>query len=139
MREMRHFNENLVREFRANGGHVNSGPFIGAPLLLLTTVGAKSGERRTTPLVHTRDGDRYVVLASKGGAPTNPAWYHNLLATPRATVEVGPEKFEATSAVAEGEERDRLFDAQAALMPNFAEYQRNTSRRIPVIVLERTS
>jgi deazaflavin-dependent oxidoreductase (nitroreductase family) len=87
--------------------------------------------------VHTRDRDRYVVIASKGGAPTNPAWYHNLVANPIVTIEVGPELFKARATVAQGEERDRLFNAQAALMPGFADYQRNTTRRIPVVVLER--
>jgi deazaflavin-dependent oxidoreductase (nitroreductase family) len=135
---MTDFNNRLIAEFRANDGVV-TGAFAGAPLLLLTTTGARSGQSRTTPLVHTRDGDRYVIIASKGGAPTNPSWYHNLLATPAATVEVGSERFEVRSRVAEGEERDRLYDRQAALMPNFAEYQRNTSRRIPVIVLERVA
>jgi len=114
--------------------------FAGAPLLLLTTRGAKSGEERTTPLVHTRDGDRYVIIASKGGAPTNPAWFHNLVANPRARIEVatpsGIDELEVQSRVAEGEERDRLFASQAALMPNFDEYQRNTTRRIPVVVLD---
>jgi deazaflavin-dependent oxidoreductase (nitroreductase family) len=133
---MNDFNQELITEFRANGGSV-TGYFAGAPLLLLTTVGAKSGERRTTPLVHTMDGDRFVVLASKGGAPTNPAWFHNLVANPVATIEKGDEKFDVRAVVAEGDERDRLFDAQASLMPNFAEYQRKTSRRIPVVVLER--
>jgi deazaflavin-dependent oxidoreductase (nitroreductase family) len=132
---MHDFNQSLIAEFRANGGKV-TGPFAGAPLLLLTTVGAKSGRSRTTPLVHSRDGDRYVVLASKGGAPTNPSWYYNLLASPRATVEVGAEKFDAIASVAEGEERDRLFDNQAAQMPNFAEYQRRTTRLIPVVILQ---
>ncbi len=136
---MRDFNQNLIEEFRASGGKVNSGPFLGAPLLLLTTRGAKSGEERTTPLVHTRDGDRYVIIASKGGAPTNPAWYHNLKANPRVTLEVGDEKFEAAGSTVQGEERDRLYRAQAAMMPNFDEYQRNTTRRIPVVVLERVS
>jgi len=136
---MRDFNQNLIEEFRASGGKVNSGPFLGAPLLLLTTRGAKSGEERTTPLVHTRDGDRYVIIASKGGAPTNPAWYHNLKANPRVTLEVGDEKFEAEGSTVQGEERDRLYRAQAAMMPSFDEYQRNTTRRIPVVVLERVS
>jgi deazaflavin-dependent oxidoreductase (nitroreductase family) len=135
---MTDFNRRLIEEFRANGGSV-SGPFAGAPLLLLTTTGARTGRSHTTPLVHTRDGDRYVIIASKGGAPTNPSWYHNLVATPGATIEVGSEKFPVRSRVAEDEERDRLFDQQATLMPNFAEYQRNTSRRIPVVVLERVS
>jgi len=111
--------------------------FKGAPILLLTTRGAKSGTVYTTPLAYTRDGNRLVIIASKGGAPSNPAWYHNLVANPTVTVEVGPEKFEAKASVAQGDERDRLFDAQAALMPNFAEYQQNTTRRIPVVVLER--
>lgn len=135
---MHDFNQQLIEEFRANEGKV-TGPFAGAPLLLLTSRGAKSGEVRTTPLVYTRDGDRLVVLASKGGAPTNPAWYHNLVTNPEATIELGDEKFEARATVAEGEERDRLFDAQAAQMPNFADYQRKTTRQIPVVVLERTS
>ena len=131
------FNRNLIDHFRANAGEIKEGIFKGAPILLLTTKGAKSGTRYTTPLVYTRDGDRLVIIASKGGAPTNPAWYHNLVANPSVTIEVGPEKYEARAAVAQDGERDRLFDAQAALMPNFAEYQRNTTRRIPVVVLER--
>jgi deazaflavin-dependent oxidoreductase (nitroreductase family) len=137
---MRDFNQNLMDDFRANGGRATSGPFanVPLPLLLLTTRGARTGEERTTPLVYTTDGDRYVIIASKGGAPTHPAWYHNLLANPRVTLEVGDEKFEAeASVVSDSAERDRLYDAQAALMPNFAEYQRNTTRRIPVVVLER--
>jgi deazaflavin-dependent oxidoreductase (nitroreductase family) len=134
--EFNEFNRKLVAEFRENGGKV-TGMFAGAPLLILTSKGAKSGETRINPLVHTRDGERYVIIASKGGAPTNPAWYHNVLANPDVTIEVGDEKFPARAKVVEGEERDRLFAAQAALMPNFAEYQQNTTRRIPVVVLER--
>jgi deazaflavin-dependent oxidoreductase (nitroreductase family) len=134
---MRKFNQDLITEFRANGGEIKSGMFAGAPILLLTTKGAKSGETRTMPLAYSKDGDNHVVIASKGGAPTNPAWFHNLVANPTVQVEVGPEAFEAQAVVPDGAERDRLFDAQAALMPNFAEYQRNTSRRIPVVVLER--
>ncbi len=128
-------NRAIIAEFRATGGKVG-GVFTGTPLLLLTTTGAKSGEPRTTPVCYTRDGERYVVLASKAGAPTNPAWYHNLLAHPRATVELGGETFAVSSSVVNGEERDRLFAAQAALLPFFAEYQQKTSRRIPVVVLE---
>jgi deazaflavin-dependent oxidoreductase (nitroreductase family) len=134
---MQDFNRSLIADLRANHGRATSGPFVGAPLLLLTTRGARSGEEHTTPLVHTRDGDRYVIIDSKGGAPTNPAWYHNLLANPRVTLEVGDDRFEAVASVPAGGERDRLFDAQASLMPNFAEYQRKTTRRIPVVVLER--
>src|ERR1700730_1447149 len=123
---MRKFNQDLITEFRANGGEIKSGMFAGAPILLLSTKGAKSGETRTMPLAYSKDGDNYVVIASKGGAPTNPGWFHNLVANPTVQVEVGPEAFEAQAVVPDGAERDRLFDAQAALMPNFAEYQRNT-------------
>ena len=135
---MEAFNRDLVNEYRANGGTV-TGPFAGRPLLLLTTTGARSGEQRTTPLVYSTDGDLLVVIASKGGAPTHPAWYHNLTANPEATVELGTERFQVRAEVAQGEERDRLFEAQAAQMPNFAEYQRKTSRRIPVFTLRRLS
>src|SRR5258708_517971 len=109
---MEDFNQKIINEFRTNAGKV-SGPFAGAPLLLLTSVGAKSGEPRTTPLVYTTDGNRYVILASKGGAPTNPAWYHNLVANPQATVEVGTETVPVKAIVAKGDERDRLFNNQA--------------------------
>ena len=130
------FNSALIDEFRNNGGQV-TGMFAGAPLVLITTTGAKSGNRRTSPVVYTTDGDRVVVIASKGGAPTSPDWYHNLVANPDVTVELPTETFEARAKVAEGPERDRLYDAQAALMPNFAEYQKATTRKIPVVVLER--
>jgi deazaflavin-dependent oxidoreductase (nitroreductase family) len=133
---MEAFNRDLVNEYRATGGTV-TGPFAGRPLLLLTTTGARSGEQRTTPLVYTTDGERLVIIASKGGAPNNPAWYHNLTANPEATVELGTERFQVRAEVAQGEERDRLFEAQAAQMPNFAEYQQKTSRRIPVVTLQR--
>lgn len=134
---MAQINRDVITQFRANGGQIKEGMFKAAPIVLLTTKGARTGATHTTPLVHTRDGDRYVVIASKGGAPTNPAWYHNLVANPTVTVEVGPKKFQARATVARGEERDRLFNAQAARMPGFAEYQRNTTRRIPVVILER--
>ncbi len=130
------FNQKLVEEFRENSGKVG-GMFASTPLLILTTKGAKSGEPRVHPLAYSTDGDRYVVIASKGGAPTNPQWYHNVVANPDVTVEIGNEKFEAKASVAEGEERQRLFDNQAAIMPGFADYQRNTTRILPVIVLER--
>jgi deazaflavin-dependent oxidoreductase (nitroreductase family) len=133
---MREFNRSLIAEFRAGGGQLG-GRFAGVPVLLLSTVGARSGAPRTTPLNYTRDGDRYVVVASKRGAPTNPAWYHNLLARPTASIEVGTERFEVRWRVAEGEERDRLYAELAAQLPLFADYQRRTSRRIPVLVLER--
>jgi deazaflavin-dependent oxidoreductase (nitroreductase family) len=130
------WNTEIIEQFRANSGTMVSGPFKGAPLLLLETRGARSGQARTNPLVYTRDGDRYVVIASKGGAPTNPDWYHNVVANPEVTLEVGPKRFTARAVVADGDERDRLYAAQAALMPGFAEYQRKTTRRIPVVVLE---
>ncbi len=131
------FNQQVIDQFRANNGTMVSGVFKGAPLLLLTTTGARSGRRRTTPLAHTRDGDRYVVIASKAGAPSDPDWFRNLLANPEVTVEVGSETFEARASVPTGSERKRLYDQQAAIMPNFAEYQRKTTREIPVVVLER--
>jgi deazaflavin-dependent oxidoreductase (nitroreductase family) len=115
--------EALIVDFRAHGGEVTSGPFAGRPVLLLTTRGAKSGERRLAPLVYSRDGDRFVVMASKGGAPTHPAWYLNLRANPVATVEVGGETFEARAGVADGTERDRLFAQHASNSPSFTDYQ----------------
>jgi deazaflavin-dependent oxidoreductase (nitroreductase family) len=130
------FNQRIIAEFHANGGTVG-GPFAGAPMLLLTTTGAKSGTLRTTPLVYLSDGGRFIVIASKGGAPTHPAWYHNLVAHPDVTVEVGSETLPVRAAVLSGEERDRLYARQAGLRPAFAEYQAKTTRRIPVVALER--
>jgi deazaflavin-dependent oxidoreductase (nitroreductase family) len=132
------FNAQLIEEYRATEGNV-TGVFAGRPLMLLTTTGAKSGQPRTAPLVYTTDGDALVIIASKGGAPTNPDWYHNLRANPLVTVELGAERFEAQARITEGEERQRLYDAQAALMPAFADYQRKSPRQIPVVVLERVS
>ena len=132
---MSDFNTKIIEEFRANGGKL-SGPFEGAPMVLLTTTGAKSGIRRTTPLAYLPDGDRIVVFASKAGAPTNPDWYHNLRPHPEVTVEVGSETRQLRAAEAEGEERDRLYAEQARRMPGFADYEAKTTRRIPVIVLE---
>src|SRR5689334_19187947 len=129
------FNKRIIEEFRANHGKVGE-PFEGAPMILVTHTGAKSGQQRTTPLVHTTDGDRFVIIASKGGAPTNPAWFHNIKAHPRVTVEVGDETFEAEAEIYEdGPERRRLFDAQAAMMPGFKEYEEKTDRVIPVVAL----
>ncbi len=130
-------NQAEIDQFRANNGTMVKGLFKGAPILLLTTTGARSGKICISPLAYTRDGDKYVVLASKLGAPKHPAWYHNLVANPVVTVEVGPEHFQARASVVDGSERDRLFDAHAAIMPNYAEYQRNTTRIIPVVVLDR--
>jgi deazaflavin-dependent oxidoreductase (nitroreductase family) len=130
------FNRQLIEEYRANGGRV-TGIFAGASLLLLTTTGARSGQPRVAPLIYTTDNGRWIVIASKGGAPTHPDWYYNLRANPEVTVEVGTESFPARATVTTGAERQRLFDQMAARMPNFAEYQGNTVRQLPVIVLER--
>jgi deazaflavin-dependent oxidoreductase (nitroreductase family) len=136
MSAVNQFNLNLIEEFRATGGEV-TGPFAGRPLLLLTTTGARSGQPRTMPLVHTKDSDKLVIIASKGGADSNPDWYHNLVANPEATVELPSETFRVRARKAEGAERRRLYNAQAALMPAFAEYEQKTTREIPVFVLER--
>ena len=130
------FNQRIIEEFRANAGVVG-GPFAGAPMLLLTSTGAKSGRAHTTPLVYLQDGDRIAVFASMGGAPKNPAWYHNVVANSDVTVEVGTEKYQARAVVTSGAERDQLFRKQAALLPTFAEYEKKTTRVIPVVVLER--
>jgi deazaflavin-dependent oxidoreductase (nitroreductase family) len=134
--DMSEFNRAIIEEFRANGGKVG-GSFEGAPVLLLTSTGAKSGQRRTTPLMYMPDGERMVIFASKGGAPTNPAWYHNLRANPSATVEVGADTVDVDAAVTSGEERERLFKRQAELYPQFAEYAEKTTREIPVVALTR--
>ena len=136
MSDFNDFNRTVIAEFRENGGKVGGG-FEGAPMILVTHTGAKSGKQYTSPLVYSTDGDRLVIIASKGGAPDNPQWFNNLVADPHVTVEVGTERFEAVAHVAEGAERDRLFRAQADLMPNFDEYAKATSRTIPVVVLER--
>ena len=135
-RDWNAFNKGVIEQFRANGGQVPGRKY---PLILLTTTGAKTGLPRTIPLNYSTDGDRIVVIASKAASPTHPDWYHNLVANPEATIEIGAEKFPVRARVAEGPERQRLFDAQAALMPFFAEYQQQTARQIPVIVFERTS
>jgi deazaflavin-dependent oxidoreductase (nitroreductase family) len=131
-------NRQIIEEFRANQGRVG-GPFQGAPMVLLRTTGAHSGEDRITPLVYQPVNGDIAVFGSKGGAPTHPAWYHNLVATPEATVEVGTETYPVTARVAEGEERARIWEEQKRLMPGFAEYEEKTSRVIPVIVLERAA
>jgi len=129
-------NQGIIQEFRANGGKVG-GRFEGRTLLLLHTIGAKSGEPRINPVACINDGDRLVVIASKGGAPTNPDWYHNLLANPLVTVETGSEQFQARATVAVEPERTRLYDKMVAMMPGFAEYREKTTRVIPVIILTR--
>lgn len=130
------FNRNLIKDIRANG-KATSGPFEGREVLVLTTKGAKSKEARETPLVYTRDGDHHVIVASKGGAPTHPSWYHNLVAHPEVTVEAGGEKFNARAHVAHGDEYERLYLQHADINPGFHDYRKKTTRKIPVIVLER--
>ncbi|HWE62117.1 MAG TPA: nitroreductase family deazaflavin-dependent oxidoreductase [Chloroflexota bacterium] len=130
------WNRMVIEEFRANGGNVG-GQFAGAPLLLLSTTGARSGRRLTIPVMYLADGDRLIVFASKAGAPTNPDWYHNLVANPTVTVEVGNETFDANASVVTGEERDRLYNLQSSRYPGFADYQSKTTRTIPVVALER--
>jgi len=132
------FNDKIIEEFRANAGKVG-GPFAGAPMVLVTSKGAKSGQPHTTPLVYLQDGDRIAVFASMGGAPTNPAWYYNLKANPDATVEVGTDSYAVKAVVTSGEERDRLFRKQASLLPQFGEYEKRTTRTIPVVALERVA
>jgi deazaflavin-dependent oxidoreductase (nitroreductase family) len=133
------FNETLIADLRAHDGQATSGPFLGRPVLILTTTGAKSGERRESPLAYTRDGDDIVIVASMGGAPRNPAWYHNLVANPRVTVELGGETFQADARVTDPEERRRLYDRHAEVFPGFRDYEAKTSRTIPVIVLTRVA
>ena len=133
----RDWNAGLIEDFRAHG-KVTTGPFLNRDVLLLTTKGAKSGKETTKPVVFTRDGDKLVIVASKGGAPENPSWYHNLKANPTVTVELGGETFKAKAAVAKPEtERRRLYDAHAAINPGFKDYEKKTTRRIPVITLQR--
>jgi deazaflavin-dependent oxidoreductase (nitroreductase family) len=127
------FNAQIIAEFHANEGRVG-GMFEGVPLLLHHT-GARSGKSRINPLAYQSDNGRYVVFASKGGAPANPDWYHNLRAHPNVTIEVGTETIDAVASEARGDERERLFHSQAERAPQFAEYQKQTERVIPVIVL----
>jgi len=124
----------IIQEFRANAGKVG-GPFAGRTLLILHTIGAKSGEERLNPVAYIKDGDRLVIIASKGGAPTNPDWYYNILANPQVTVEVGIQQFAARASIAAEPERTRLYNKMVEMMPGFAEYQKKTTRIIPVIVL----
>ena len=131
------WNDSIIGQFRANAGQMKSGPFAGRSLLLLTTKGARTGAERTSPLVYSKDGNKYVIVASKGGAPTHPSWYHNLRANAEVTVELGSEKFRARAHVAADAERRRLYDKHAERMPAFADYEKKTTRKIPVVVLER--
>ena len=127
------YNHQVIEEFRANGGKVRGW----APLILLTTRGAKSGLERIYPLMSVPYGDTYVAVASKGGAPENPLWYNNILAHPDVTIEVGNEKFVATARLLRGTERESAFAQAVSVFPNYAEYQKKTEREIPVFLLER--
>ena len=135
MSEVNDWNKTLIAKFRANGGKVD-GQFAGRDLLLLTTTGAKSGQKRTNPVAFTRDGDRFLIIASKGGGPTNPDWFHNLVAHPEVTIEVGNETLQARATVPAEPERTRLYNQMASILPGFAEYQRNTTRKIPLVILQ---
>jgi deazaflavin-dependent oxidoreductase (nitroreductase family) len=134
--DMKEFNNSIIKEFRANGGKV-SGQFAGAPLLILTTKGAKSGVSRENPLAYLEDRDRYVIIASYAGAPTNPPWYYNLVKNPKVTVEVGDQKFTARAEVVPEPERTKLYQKMASIMPTFSEYEKKTTRKIPVIALKK--
>ena len=135
MSDRQDWNKKIIEEFRANQGKVG-GMFEGVPILLLHHTGAKSGKVRVNPLAYQANGNRLVVFASKGGAPTNPDWYHNLKANPRATVEVGTETRDVRARIAEGEEREKIWSRQKEIMPGFADYETKTTRKIPVIILE---
>ena len=126
----------VIEEFRSNGGVVG-GRFEGRPLLVLNTTGAKSGEPRAHALMYGIDGDDLFIIASKGGAPEHPAWFHNLIANPAVTIELGDETYPALAIPTEGEERDRLFAAMVVRWPFFGEYQRQIDRTIPVVRLRR--
>ncbi|WP_222853438.1 nitroreductase family deazaflavin-dependent oxidoreductase [Fodinicola acaciae] len=136
--QINRFNVTIIEDFRAHNGTVTIPPFAGGPIVLLHHKGAKSGKERVAPLAYDRDGDDVIIIASKGGAPENPAWYHNLLANPDTTIELGPDTWDVRAeALTEGPERDRLYQAMADKMPNFHEYQKNTDRIIPVVRLRR--
>jgi deazaflavin-dependent oxidoreductase (nitroreductase family) len=131
------FTRMLIDDIRSHGGQVTIGPMAGRTLMILTTTGARTGQERTAIVTPTRDGERYVIAASKSGAPTNPAWFHNLRAHPVVTVETGGETFKARATVTSADERDRLWDRHATERPEFREYPKITDRVIPMILLER--
>lgn len=135
-KERINWNQKIIEEFRANDGIV-SGRFEGKTLLLLHTTGAKSGKERVNPVAYVKDGENYVVIASKGGASTHPDWYYNILAHPRLTVEVGTETIQVDAKVTDEPERTRLYDKMVDTFPGFDDYRRNTARVIPVIELTR--
>lgn len=130
------WNENVINEFRTNAGKVG-GPFEGKTLLLLHTIGARSGQERINPVACVKDGAHYVIIASKGGAPDNPDWYYNIVAHPQVSVEYGTEIFKAKAEVVPEPERTRLYAKMVEHMPGFADYEKKTTRIIPVIILTR--
>lgn len=136
MADVKDFNASIIEEFRANEGRV-SGQFEGAPLLLLHHMGAKSGKERINPVMYQRVGDNFAIFASKAGADTNPDWYHNLVANPEASVEIGTDTIPVTARVADEAERDPIWTKQKADYPGFADYESKTDRQIPVVILER--
>jgi deazaflavin-dependent oxidoreductase (nitroreductase family) len=138
MAEANDFNTKIIEEFRANGGKVG-GQFEGAPLLLLTTTGARTGQARVSPMMYRGENERMFVFASKAGAPDNPDWYHNLVAHPDATAEIGTETVPVVAREAKGDERTAIWEAHKKDNPGFAEYEEKTTRQIPVIILTRTS
>jgi deazaflavin-dependent oxidoreductase (nitroreductase family) len=138
MAEANDWNAKIIDEFRSNEGRVG-GPFEGAPVLLLSTTGAKSGQTRVNPMMYLQGDGTTYVFATNAGRPTSPDWYHNLVANPGVTFEVGTETFGATARVITGGERDRIYAQQAELYTGFAEYQEKTSRVIPVVALDRVS
>jgi deazaflavin-dependent oxidoreductase (nitroreductase family) len=137
MSSQKEYNQTVIAEFRANNGRVEHFAATHTPLLLLTTVGAKSGQSRVTPLAYTIDDDRIILIASDKGSPVHPGWYHNVLAHPIVTVETGNECFQARAVVMQEPERSRLYTQMANQLAGFAEYQLKTSRKIPVIALQR--
>jgi len=138
MAEANDWNAKIIEEFRNNEGKVG-GMFEGHPMVILHTTGAKTGKERVNPLVYLPDGKRILIFASKGGAPTNPDWYHNLLANPHVKVEVGTETYEGVATPVSAEERDTIYAKQVAVFPGFGEYERKTTRKIPVVAIERKS
>ena len=134
--DMNDWNQQIIAEFRANDGKVG-GPFEGAPMVLVTHKGARTGTERVTPLMALLDGDDIVIFASKAGAPDNPDWYHNLVANPDTTVELGTDTIPVRARVADGAERDDLWTRQKTAYPQFQGYEDSTTRVIPVVVLER--
>jgi deazaflavin-dependent oxidoreductase (nitroreductase family) len=133
------YNVKVIEEFRNNGGKVGGDYFAGMELLLLHSIGAKTGQERVSPVAYTMDGDKYVIIASKGGADTHPSWYYNLLAHPDTTVEVGDQTIRVHATEASGPEQERLYDQHAAQYPRFDEYRHKTSRKIPVFTLTKLS